>query len=78
MLLLCVCVCAGQVTTLAGDLYPGSADGVGSSASFLGPSGLAVDPASGLLYVTDTFNCEIRSINAATGLSIIRSLRLSH
>jgi len=52
----------GTVTTLAGSLgNPGSADGVGAAAQFLGPSGLALDP-SGNLYVTDSQNHTIRKI----------------
>ena len=52
----------GVVTTLAGLAgHPGSADGTGSSARFLGPRGLGVDSA-GNVYVDDTFNSTIRKI----------------
>ncbi len=45
---------AGVVTTLAGlARHTGSADGTGSAARFLGPSGVAVDGA-GNVYVADT------------------------
>jgi len=45
---------AGVVTTLAGSSW-GYADGVGSSAEFAYPRGIAID-ASGNLYVTDYYN----------------------
>ena len=55
---------AGVVTTLAGNTFPGSADGTGSSASFNNPSGIAID-GSGNLYVADTYNSEIRKVTQA-------------
>jgi sugar lactone lactonase YvrE len=56
----------GVVTTLAGSGAPGNADGVGSSASFRGPNGVALDGA-GNLYVADTENHAIRRISVADG-----------
>ena len=54
----------GVVTTLAGQAdVPGSADGVGTAASFRGPNGIAVDSA-GVVYVADTGNRSIRRITA--------------
>ena len=41
---------------------PGSGNGMGSSAHFYQPSGVAVD-ASGFLYVADTFNNTIRKVS---------------
>lgn len=56
---------AGVVTTLAGSPgVGGSADGTGSAARFYLPWGIAVD-ASGTLYVSDTFNQEIRKVTPA-------------
>jgi hypothetical protein len=55
---------AGQVTTLAGSGLVGSADGIGTAASFFGPSGVAVD-AAGIVYVADATNHKIRKISAA-------------
>jgi sugar lactone lactonase YvrE len=53
---------AGVVTTLAGSAASrGNRDGVGSSAWFNSPHGLAVD-ASGNLYVADAMNATIRKI----------------
>jgi streptogramin lyase len=54
----------GVVTTLAGSTTPGSADGTGASASFDGPSSVAVG-ASGNIYATDSHNNEIREITPA-------------
>jgi sugar lactone lactonase YvrE len=54
----------GTVTTLAGSGSPGSADGAGTSASFRGPNGLAVD-SSGNVYVADRGNNRIRKITAS-------------
>ena len=52
----------GVVTTLAGSAGNfGSADGIGSSASFYYPKCVAVDGA-GNVYVSDLFNCTIRKV----------------
>jgi sugar lactone lactonase YvrE len=51
----------GTVVTLAGGTSPGSADGVGTQASFNAPRGLAVD-SNGIIYVADTNNDDIREI----------------
>jgi sugar lactone lactonase YvrE len=52
---------AGLVTTLAGSGETGHADGVGSTASFNGPIGVAVDP-RGVVFVADTYSDSIRKI----------------
>ncbi len=49
------------VTTLAGSTTSGSADGLGTNASFNQPYGVAVD-SSGNIYVADVNNNEIRKI----------------
>jgi sugar lactone lactonase YvrE len=57
----------GVVTTLAGapgEINYGSADGIGASAQFAGPTGVAVD-SSGNIYVADTENNEIRKVTSA-------------
>jgi sugar lactone lactonase YvrE len=54
----------GNVTTLAGSGSPGNADGAGTSASFRGPKGLAVD-SSGNVYVADRGNNTIRKITSS-------------
>jgi len=55
---------AGVVTTLAGSGSRAFADGVGTSASFHNPYGVAVD-ASGTVYVADNGNNRIRMVSAA-------------
>jgi streptogramin lyase len=52
------------VTTVAGNPRNGSADGLGSAASFFGPDGVAVDW-EGNLYVADTNNDTIRKIDTS-------------
>ena len=52
------------VTTLAGTVGGGSADGTGSSAQFNGPAGVAVDGA-GNLYVVDQLNQTVRKVTPA-------------
>lgn len=54
----------GVVTTLAGSGEIGNADGMGASASFSYPRGIAVD-ASGNVYVADSTNYRIRKITPA-------------
>lgn len=53
----------GTVTTIAGtNGLPGTDDGIGASARFNGPAGLAVD-SRGVLYVADTGNHAVRQID---------------
>ncbi len=56
----------GLVTTLAGGSRPGDADGPGDKALFDTPSALALD-AQGRLWVADTRNDAIRSVDTRTG-----------
>ncbi len=61
----------GMVTTLAGSSgVKGSADGVGSSATFNTPEGIAVD-SGGTVYVADTGNSTIRMVTAAGVVSTL-------
>jgi sugar lactone lactonase YvrE len=52
----------GQVSTLAGNGTSGATDGIGSVATFNGPSGIAID-ADRNLYITDQVNFKIRKIS---------------
>jgi len=62
----------GVVTTIAGKaggLF-GSADGVGTAASFAVPVGVAVDGANNI-YVADSYNQNIRKISPAGGVTTL-------
>jgi DNA-binding beta-propeller fold protein YncE len=61
---------AGAVTTLAGSIHEGSADGPGTNAGFAAPCGLAID-ASGFLYVADCFNHTLRRITPAGAVGTV-------
>jgi len=56
----------GAVSTLAGSVVAGFADGVGAAAQFLWPQVLAIAP-SGIVYVSDKFKDRISQIDPATG-----------
>ena len=60
-------VATGAVTTLAGSGIKGSADGVGDAAEFDDPSGIAISPDSGALFVADQGSDKIRRVEVATG-----------
>jgi len=64
----------GNVTTIAGNAAapPGSADGTGSAANFYGPYGIATDGTN--LYVTDSFNSTIRTIELQSGKFKVRTI----
>jgi len=65
----------GVVTTLAGLAEsPGWIDGTGSDARFNQPSGIAVDNATGALYVADTSNHTIRKIESGGIVTTIAGL----
>jgi len=53
-----------RITTVAGHVSAGSADGTGGAAQFDAPCGVAVD-ASGNVFVADAANCTIRKITPA-------------
>jgi len=56
----------GDVTVLAGTGKPGFWDGPTNSAQFNNPSGIAVHPNTGDIYVADTNNNRIRKISLDT------------
>ena len=55
---------AGVVSTLAGSVSPGSADGTGSTAGFYSPGGIYAD-GSVTLFVGDSGNNTVRKVTAA-------------
>ena len=57
----------GTVSTLAGSGLQGFADGIGAAAEFNHPGALAVDPATGNLYIADTYNQVVRMLVPGTG-----------
>ncbi|WP_309612666.1 hypothetical protein, partial [Flavobacterium sp.] len=52
----------GLVTTVAGYILSGYADGASTVARFKNPQGIVIDNATGILYVADTTNNRIRKI----------------
>lgn len=58
-------ITSGKVTTLAGSGTEGARDGIGQTASFSYPRGLAVD--AGVLYVADYNNNLIRQVEVSSG-----------
>ena len=54
---------SGTTSTLAGGVATGSQDGTGGSASFICPTGLALSPSSGALYVADATAARIRVVD---------------
>ena len=60
----------GLVSTLAGSGAQGAANGMGTDASFKGPSGLALDLA-GNIYVSDSLNQLIRKVTPAGVVSTV-------
>jgi sugar lactone lactonase YvrE len=61
----------GVVSTFAGSGVFGDADGTTATAQFSIPSGIAVDNATGNVYVTDTYNDRIRKITPAGQVTTI-------
>jgi sugar lactone lactonase YvrE len=58
---------SGIVTTLAGTGQEAYADGVGTLASFYGPTSLSVDLSGENIYVADVNNFCIRKVSSSTG-----------
>ncbi|HTC20078.1 MAG TPA: NHL repeat-containing protein [bacterium] len=65
-----ITIATGAVTTFAGQLNPGDNNAAGTSASFRGPSGVAVD-SNGNVYVADSGNNLIREITPAGMVSTL-------
>ena len=65
---------AGQITTIAGTAGAnGTTDGMGPTARFNHPSGVAID-ATGSLYVTDNGNHTVRKITATGAVTTLAGL----
>ena len=65
-----VITASGVVGTVAGNVgapVVGDVDGLGSSARFRWPMGIAVTPDGSVLYVADTFNYKIKRIEISSG-----------
>ena len=58
-----------MVSTLAGSGTAAWADGLGTAASFKGPSGVSVD-SNGAVYVADQINNRIRMV-ASSGVCLV-------
>ena len=54
-----------NVTTIAGSTTPGNVNGAGINARFDGPEALAFNPVTGEIYIGDTFNNLVRTMNTA-------------
>ncbi len=57
----------GEVLGVYGSGVAGFADGAASQAQFDQPQGIALDPDGGVLYVADTGNHAVRTVDLATG-----------
>jgi hypothetical protein len=64
-----IVIATGVVTTLAGSTTPGSSDGLGSSAQFRSPRGIATD--GRFVYVADTSNSTIRKIDSTGNVTTL-------
>ncbi|HEX2282833.1 MAG TPA: hypothetical protein VHG52_13835, partial [Thermomicrobiales bacterium] len=62
-------IAADSVATLIGrDLFDwGDADGPFANAQIQHATGIAVDPATGLIYVADTYNNKIKQLDPSAG-----------
>jgi hypothetical protein len=63
----------GEISILAGSNVPGFLDGIGTSALFNSPRGLAVD-GGGIIYVADFSNFCIRVIKRQSGSAIVSTI----
>ncbi|WP_166727717.1 putative Ig domain-containing protein [Mucilaginibacter gilvus] len=60
----------GQVSTFVGSGSGGRDNGIGTQASFYGPSGMVIDP-SGVLYVVEQIGQDVRKITGAREVSLL-------
>ncbi len=67
-----ISLATGAVSTIAGTAgVAGSANGTGAAAQFNGPSGIAVDTSTGILYVADTNNNTIRAVSTSGAVTTV-------
>lgn len=70
------CLSPPAWNTLAGDGFPGNDDAIGTFASFRFPMGVAVDPGTGALFVSEESSASGLGIANSAGNNVIRRIDL--
>jgi sugar lactone lactonase YvrE len=69
---------AGVVSTFAGQGSVGTTDGIGASALFSYPAGIAVDSSTGVVYVVDQTSHRIRRIDTSANVTTLAGSTFGH